>query len=127
VKFTFVRASRALGFVCAKAMCAALLFLGVFALPRAASADGCTPVTSTASPVTNSTVTCTGVTLNQNSPLGLNTGYGTFNETGDTIDVQTMASVTGDTFGFALGDGNTVDNSGSITGGTSSGISTVSG
>ena len=127
MKFKFVRASRALGFVCAKAMCAALLFLGVFALPRAASADGCTPVTSTASPVTNSTVTCTGVTLNQNSPLGLNTGYGTFNETGDTIDVQTMASVTGDTFGFALGDGNTVDNSGSVTGGTSSGISTVSG
>jgi len=133
VKFKFVRALRALRFVCAKAraqhalsMCAALLFLGVFALPRAASADGCTPVTSTASPVTNSTVTCTGTTLNQNSPLGLNTGYGTFNETGNTIDVQPMATVTGDAFGFGLADGNVINNSGVVTGGTV-GINTATG
>jgi len=107
-----------------RAVAFGLLLLPLFARP--ALADGCTPVTSTASPVTNSTVTCTGVTLNQNSPLGLNTGYGTFNETGDTIDVQTMASVTGDFAGFGLGDGNIVNNSGAVTGG-SVGVSTVSG
>ena len=95
-------------------------------LAKSALADGCTPVTSTASPVTNSTVTCTGVTINQNTALGFNIGYGTFNETGNTIDVQTTASVTGDSFGLGLADGNTVNNSGLVTGG-SVGVVTTTG
>jgi outer membrane autotransporter protein len=83
-------------------------------------------VTSTASPVTNSIVTCTGTTLNQNMPFGFGVGYGTFTENGDTIDVQSGASVTGDAQGFGLEDGNTVNNSGTITGGNA-GISTFGG
>jgi autotransporter-associated beta strand protein len=103
----------------------ALLLVAALVVPQAAQAS-CTPVTSTASPVTNSIVTCTGATLNQNMAMFLNTGYGTLNETGDTLVVQSLASVTGDSFGFALGDGNIVNNSGAVMGGVA-GISTATG
>jgi autotransporter-like protein len=64
------------------------------------------------SPVNNATVTCTGTTRNQNSP----DGYGTTNDTGNTINVQSGASVTGDRSGLIFGAG-TVNNSGTISGG----------
>jgi outer membrane autotransporter protein len=108
-----------------RAVAFGLLVLPFVELPSAAYA-ACTPATSTATPVTNSTVTCTGATLNQNNPFFLNTGYGTFNETGDTINVDPTASVTGDTFGFALADGNIVNNSGAVSGGAF-GINTTTG
>jgi outer membrane autotransporter protein len=133
VKFKFVHASRALAASCANArshhafqLCTVLLVLGVLALPQEAYADGCTPVTSSGSPVTNTTVTCTGTTLNQNTFFSFGVGYGTFSETGNTIDVQSAASVTGDSFGFGLSDGNTVNNSGTVPG-AADGIDTTSG
>src|SRR5262245_65036697 len=58
-----------------------------FTASERAAAD-CTPE----SPRDNTTVTCTGTTTNQNSP----DGYGTSNDTGNTIKVETGASVTGD-------------------------------
>jgi hypothetical protein len=71
-----------------------------------ANADGCTP----AAPVDNTTVTCTGTTTNQNDP----NGYGTGVETGNTINVQTGATVTGTQRGLLI-DSGTVINNGSIT------------
>jgi uncharacterized protein with beta-barrel porin domain len=56
-------------------------------------------------------VTCTGTTRNQNSP----DGYGTGTETGNTINVQSGASVSGDRFGL-LFDSGTVNNFGTISG-----------
>ena len=64
------------------------------------------------SPVNNATVTCTGATRNQNRP----DGYGTATDTGNTINVLSGASVTGDRFGLIF-DSGTVKNSGTISGG----------
>src|SRR5262245_55811543 len=78
-----------------------------FTASERAAAD-CTPE----SPRDNTTVTCTGTTTNQNSP----DGYGTSNDTGNPIKVETGASVTGDRNGLVSNDG-TVDNRGTISGG----------
>jgi uncharacterized protein with beta-barrel porin domain len=75
-------------------------------------------VCAPAAPVSNTTVTCSGTTTNQNSP----NGYGTGVENNDTVNVQTGATVTGTQSGFELGAGNTINNSGTITGGTIAGI-----
>ena len=83
----------------------ALLIAPFVAIERAAAA--CDP----ASPVDNATVTCTGTTSNQN---GTN-GYGTATDTGNTINVQSGASVTGKVNGLRFNDG-TVNNFGTITG-----------
>jgi Autotransporter beta-domain len=69
-------------------------------------------------PVNNVSVSCTGVTVDQN---GTN-GYGTGTENNLSISVAPGASVSGDVNGFALGSGNTIDNSGTISGGTGNGI-----
>lgn len=71
-------------------------------------------------PVNNTTVTCSGTTTDANPPNGWGTGV----ETGDTINVQTGASVsttTANGFGIALFNG-TVNNLGTITGGTPGGV-----
>ena len=71
----------------------------------------CTPT----APVDNTTVTCSGATDNQNDPAG----YGTGNENGLTINVQSGASVTGTRFGVRV-DGrdasNAIINLGTISG-----------
>jgi autotransporter-associated beta strand protein len=70
----------------------------------------CTP----ASPVNNATVTCTGITIDQNSAAG----YGTSADTGNVITVTAAASVigTGSRDGLIFGTA-TVVNYGTITGG----------
>src|SRR5262245_37267000 len=83
--------------------------LGLAIVSLAASeraAAECTPP----SPVNNATVTCTGTT--QNSP----DGYGIETDTGNTINVQPGASVTGDRHGLTFSDG-TVNNRGTISAG----------
>src|SRR5215467_5643676 len=84
----------------------ALLIAPFVAIDRAAAA--CDPP----SPVNNATVTCSGITTNQNG----NNGYGAGNDTGNTINVQSGASVTGTTNGMRFTTG-TVNNLGTIKGG----------
>jgi hypothetical protein len=84
----------------------ALLIAPFVAIDRAAAA--CDPT----SPVNNATVTCTGTTTNQN---GNGNGYGAGNDTGNTINVQPGASVTGTTNGLRFSTG-TVNNLGTIKG-----------
>jgi uncharacterized protein with beta-barrel porin domain len=82
----------------------ALLIAPFVAIDRAAAA--CDPP----SPVNNATVTCTGKTTNQNGTFG----YGGTAVTGNTINVQSGASVTGSAGGLVFFDG-TVKNFGTIT------------
>src|SRR5262245_11437422 len=88
----------------------------------------CDPPTSAASPANNGTVTCSGTDVNQNTSGPANFGYGTGNETGITVNVQSGASVTGtpgqfplQTSGIFVGDG-TVNNLGTVTVSTSHGV-----
>jgi hypothetical protein len=84
-----------------------LLIASVAAFDCAEAA--CTP----ASPVNNTTVTCTGRTTNQNG----SNGYGTANDNNNTYNIQAGATVTGDGFGVVFGMGGTVNNTGTVTGG----------
>jgi uncharacterized protein with beta-barrel porin domain len=84
-----------------------LAIVSLTASERAAAE--CTPQ----SPVSGQTVTCTGTTRNQNSDQNGSYGYGTATDTGNTINVQSGASVTGDKGGLIFKDG-TVNNSGTI-------------
>ncbi|MBV8963259.1 MAG: hypothetical protein JOY97_09225, partial [Hyphomicrobiales bacterium] len=80
-----------------------------------AFAQQCTPATTTAMPLNNTTVICTGTVTNQNTP----NGYGTGVETGLTINVQANATVTATANfgqGISVGNGNTINNRGTITG-----------
>jgi uncharacterized protein with beta-barrel porin domain len=80
----------------------------------------CTPPAGAGTPPPGTTVTCTGTTYNQNSVMifgtVLHSGYGDGTQNGVTVNVPAGASVTGDLFGFYLGDNNTVVNSGQISG-----------
>jgi hypothetical protein len=91
--------------------------LATVALPATSAAltghanAACAPT----APVNNTTVTCTGVTNNQNDPAG----YGTRTENGLTINVESGASVTGTRFGVSVdgnGASNTINNLGTISG-----------
>src|SRR5215471_3688507 len=73
----------------------------------------CAPPTSTATPANNTTVTCTGTTTNANPPNGWGTGV----ETGDTINVQAGATVSGTSAGISVNDA-TINNQG-VTGAAS--------
>jgi uncharacterized protein with beta-barrel porin domain len=80
----------------------------------------CAPVTSSASPVINTTVTCTGATVDQNGT----TGYGVQEDQGNTINVQSGASVSGTNLGIEINSVSfakpeTLNNSGTISGGQS--------
>jgi uncharacterized protein with beta-barrel porin domain len=68
-------------------------------------------------PVSDAIITCAGITNGQNGTAG----YGTNADTGNTITVQSNASVTGIAFGVILQTG-TLDNFGGIFGGLTSGI-----
>ena len=81
-----------------------MLLLSPFALVEVAEA-ACGP----ASPVNNTIVTCSGTTNNQNDP----NGFGTTTDTGNTINVQTGAIVTGTQFGIEAST-TTISNSGTI-------------
>jgi hypothetical protein len=63
-----------------------------------AARAACDPVISSANPLTNTIVTCTGTTTNQNGT----TGYGVPEDAGNTINVQSGASVTGTNTGIRL-------------------------
>src|ERR1700752_3392962 len=114
---------------------ALMLSLGPFvAVERAGAA--CDQVTSAAAPINNTAVTCSGTTTDANPPNGWGTGI----ETGDTITVQSGASVTSTStitgnginvfdgtinnfgtvssaaVGVRLNNGGTVNNSGAIEG-----------
>jgi hypothetical protein len=88
------------------------LFMALFAeIDEAKSA--CAP----AAPVTDSIVTCTGTTLNQNNPFG----YGATQNARNIINVDPGASVTGTNIGVVLTGGgfanaDTVNNFGTISG-----------
>jgi outer membrane autotransporter protein len=89
---------------------ALMLSVSFAAVDRAGAA--CDQTTSTANPVNNTTVTCSGTTTNQNDP----NGWGTGAETGDTINVQTGATVTGTAAGINVNDG-TVNNGDAVSSG----------
>ena len=90
------------------------LTVSFIAVERANAA--CTPATSETVPVSNTTVTCSGATVDQNPTTFA--GYGTGNENGVTIDVQAGASVTSTSVqpaasGIVIGTG-TVNNLGTV-------------
>jgi uncharacterized protein with beta-barrel porin domain len=85
------------------------------ALDRADAA--CDPVTSSANPIVNTTVTCTGTTPDQNG----NTGYGVKQDKGNTYNILSGASVTGTSDGMVFS-GGIVNNSGTISAGSGFGI-----
>ncbi len=72
--------------------------------PGSQAQAACAPTTGVGTP-SNATITCSGATLNQDSP----SGYGTGQQNNNTINVQTNASVTGTQNGFFLGNGNTIN------------------
>ncbi len=88
---------------------ALMLALGLapFAMAGQAKAE-CAP----AAPINNTTVNCTGTTINQNDPFG----YGTLNDTGNTYNILSGASLTGTQVGLALFSG-IVNNFGTISAG----------
>lgn len=85
----------------------------------------CTPTTSVATPLNNTTVTCTGTTNNQNGTNGYGGGF----ENGLNITVQSGATVTGSPSfpgdGFNVQDNNIITNSGNISGGKESWLATA--
>jgi outer membrane autotransporter protein len=78
----------------------------------------CNPSANGAGP-NNTTVICMGTVQDQNAP----NGYGTGQQNGNTLTVQSGASVTGTTgAGFFLGGNNTINNSGAIAGQGGAGV-----
>lgn len=90
-----------------------LLLLSVMLGSASPARAVCAPAAVDATdPAPGTTVTCTGTTTDQN---GTN-GYGTGNQTGITVNVEALASVTGSSSsGIYIGDG-TVANLGAISG-----------
>ena len=70
------------------------------------------------SPVNNATVTCTGTTIGQNDVAG----YGSAGDNNNTYNIQTGATVEGNSFGVRFDAEATFNNSGTITGTNASGI-----
>ena len=89
---------------CQRTLLPVMVVLIPLALVEGAEA-ACTP----ASPVNDTIVTCTGTTPNQNDP----NGFGTATDTGNTINVQPGAVVTGQQFGIEAAS-TTVNNNGRI-------------
>jgi outer membrane autotransporter protein len=84
-----------------------------FAVIGQASAQAvgtCTPPTSTATPVNNAPVTCTGGSITANGTAG----YGTGVEHDNQITVDSTATVTGTAQGFLLADNNAINNNGTV-------------
>ena len=89
------------------AIAPAMLMVSFAAAGRAEAQ--CAPASSPASPVNNTTVTCTGATIDTNGT----TGYGSHADTGNTYNILSNASVAGRLDGLAF-NGGTVNNSGTI-------------
>ena len=99
------------------AIALALLIAAFAASDRAEAFNDCSPPTSAATPLTNTTVTCTGTTTNQNGT----SGFGVPEDKGNTINVQSGASVIGTNIGINTSSGffsdtETINNSGTISG-----------
>jgi outer membrane autotransporter protein len=95
--------------------------------PASDANAACAPVAVGATP-SNTTVTCSGATTNQNAP----DGYGTGGQANDIVNLVTGASVTGTNSGLNLGNDNTINlaTGASVTGGfngilTSAGTTTI--
>jgi outer membrane autotransporter protein len=103
---------------------AAVLFASMFTSQVHAQTNSCTPATSAQAPANNTTVTCSGTVVNQNGLVGWGTGV----ETGDTINVQTDASVIGPAAGIFVNDA-TIINAGriGIAGGVNFGVAAQTG
>jgi hypothetical protein len=97
-----------------------VVFVILVTLPAQQAQAACSP----GAPVSNTTVTCSGTTTDQNAP----DGYGTGVENNLTINVQsgaTVSSTTNDAFNLnGAGTSNTINNYGTITG-FNSGIQAV--
>lgn len=93
-------------------------------LPSPAAAD-CNPAAAN-----NVVATCTGTTINQGDGApgtsGDTNGYGTIQQTGMTVNVESGATVTGSEIGIEIRFG-TVNNSGAITGNGGSGTAGING
>jgi hypothetical protein len=72
----------------------------VFALAECAEAQ-CTP-TAPPGGLSNTTVTCTGATLNGNGGI---TGFGTVSDDNNTYIIKSGSTVTGNSFGVQFGTG----------------------
>ena len=97
--------------------------------PAQAGSNGCTlPGGGPANPngISNATITCSGATTNASSA---GRGFGTGFDNGNTYNIQSGASITGDNIGLNMGSGTvTIGAGGSVTGGTganSIGLQTV--
>src|SRR5215472_3422593 len=110
------------GTVSATAIAAALLW------PGSAAYANCTPVANGAGGPNGQTVTCSN-TNNQGSTANPNAGVGYGDASNgpqnNTINISAGASVTGDNTGFALGTGNTVNNTNGGTIATNGGAVTL--
>jgi len=78
-------------------------------LPSPAAFALCTPPAGAGTPPTDTIVTCSGTTTNQNAP----NGYGNGTQSGLTINVQPGATVTG-TNGLSLNSQNFINNAGTV-------------
>ena len=97
-----------------QAVALAPLIAVVAPLQRAEAA--CTPPSS----ASDTTVNCSGTTTN--SGPGTVTGYGTLGDNNNTYNIQAGATVEGTAFGVRFGTGATFNNSGTIIGANSAGI-----
>ncbi|MDH2349246.1 autotransporter domain-containing protein [Bradyrhizobium sp. SSUT112] len=96
----------------------ALASASIAAIGRAEAA--CTP----AAPANGAIITCTGTVTNQQDSI---TGYGTINDSGNTYNIATGATVTGDSFGVKFSNDSTLgpatfNNDGRIEGTGAAGI-----
>jgi uncharacterized protein with beta-barrel porin domain len=98
------------------------LALASFAATERAQAQNCSPATTAANPLVGQTVTCILTTTNQNGT----TGFGLPQDSGNIINVQPGATVTGTDIGIQVsaigrtddGTADTVNNFGAISGAT---------
>lgn len=97
----------------------ALAALAFAVLPGSRALAACSP----ASGVATGAVTCSGATTDQDAP----DGYGTGAQNNLTITVQSGATVTGTDNGFNLNTGNTINNSGTVSGGLNGVLATNAG
>jgi uncharacterized protein with beta-barrel porin domain len=106
-----VGSNRALG---ARGVSIATLILAAASLLTPENANAaCAPAAGAGAPASGTTVTCSGVTTNQNAP----NGYGDGSQNGLTINVQTGATVTSNLTsgaGISINSNNTINNSGTI-------------
>ena len=100
---------------------ALLLTAAISTFAMVGRAEACTVGGVDNGSASNVTVDCSGAT-DSSAPDGI-AGYGTFQDNNNTYNIQEHATVTGTSFGLRMGTGNTVHNSGTVTGANDTGIS----